>query len=127
MERIDLLSKPLQGGLPIFITGRSKQQVEDCQQRWRRLTKRNDGVFKPSNQATYFDLAEDPRQLPRSIHQSISISQEPLLKLLEQWQGIGIDQLMFNFKQSRRPVADVLAEMSEYVLPHFPAGDRVDK
>jgi hypothetical protein len=31
---------------------------------------------------------------------------------------------MFNFKQSRRPVADVMAEMAEYVLPHFPPGDQ---
>jgi hypothetical protein len=30
---------------------------------------------------------------------------------------------MINFKHSRRPVSEVMAELSEYVLPHFPAGN----
>jgi renilla-luciferin 2-monooxygenase len=144
MEGTDLLPKPLHGRLPIFVTGRSQQQIEWIAdnadgwlfytlpfekqafnvQRWRRLTKRDDGVFKPFAQATYLDLVENPQQRPRSIHQGISIGREPLLELLQHWQGIGIDQLMFNFKQSRRPVADVMAEMAEYVLPHFPPGDQ---
>jgi luciferase-type oxidoreductase, BA3436 family len=144
MEGTDLLPKPLHGRLPIFVTGRSQQQIEWIAdnadgwlfytlpfeqqafnvQRWRRLTKRDDGVFKPFAQATYLDLVENPQQRPRTIHQGISIGREPLLELLQHWQGIGIDQLMFNFKQSRRPVADVMAEMAEYVLPHFPPGDQ---
>jgi hypothetical protein len=32
---------------------------------------------------------------------------------------------MINFKHSRRPAAEVIDELAEYVLPLFPPGDRV--
>jgi len=40
--------------------------------------------------------------------------------------GIGIEQLMLNFKQSHHPVAEVLAEMGECVPPYFPGGGYID-
>lgn len=142
MRGTDLVPKPVNGGLPIFMTGRGGQEVEwiaknadgwlfytlpfEQQElnirRWRRLTERASGVFKPFAQATYFDLTEDPTASPRPIHQGLRLGREPLLELLQAWQRIGIDQLMINFKHSQRPVAEVLEELGEYVLPEFPAG-----
>jgi hypothetical protein len=29
---------------------------------------------------------------------------------------------MINFKHNRRPVAEVIEELGQYVLPHFPPG-----
>lgn len=142
----DLVPKPTQGRLPIFMTGRGGQQVEwiaenadgwqfyllpfDQQklnvQRWRRLTGREEGVFKPFAQSMYIDLTEDPMAVPRPLHQGLRLGRVPLLELLNAWQTIGVDQLMINFKQSRRPVAEVIDEFAEYLLPHFPTGPGAD-
>lgn len=142
----DLLPKPTHGRLPVFMTGRGRQEIEWIAEhtdgwlyytppleqqvlnvkRWRELTHRDEGTFKPFNQATYLDLAEDPKAAPAPIHQGISVGREPLLEILHAWQDIGIDQLMFNFKQSRRPVAEVIDELAQYVLPHFPPGSTTD-
>ncbi|MGV9868438.1 LLM class oxidoreductase [Rhodococcus koreensis] len=144
MAGTDLLPKPVHGRLPVFMTGRGQQDIEWIAdnadgwlfytlpfeqqllniKRWRRLTQAGKtSGHKPFAQATYVDLAENPVASPRPIHQGFSLGREPLLEMLESWQDIGIDQLMINFKHSRRPVADVLDELGEYVLPHFPAGD----
>jgi hypothetical protein len=32
----------------------------------------------------------------------------------------GTHHVSFNLAESRRPPADVIAELAEYVLPHFP-------
>ena len=92
--------------------------------RWRRLTaQRGEPGYRPFNQATHTDLTENPKSAPHAIHEGLSLGREPLLQCLGVWQDIGIDQLMINFKHSRRPVSEVMAELSEYVLPHFPAGN----
>jgi luciferase-type oxidoreductase len=144
MSGTDLLPKPSHSRLPVFMTGRGQQEIDwiaanadgwlfytlPLQQqelnvrRWRRLTaQRGEPGYKPFNQATYIDLTENPKSTPRAIHQGLSLGREPLLQFLHDWQGIGIDQLMINFKHSRRPVSEVMSELSEYVLPHFPAGN----
>jgi luciferase-type oxidoreductase len=144
MSGTDLLPKPTHSRLPVFMTGRGQQEIEwiaanadgwlfytlPLQQqelnikRWRRLTaQRGEPGYKPFNQATYIDLTENPKSTPRAIHQGLSLGREPLLQFLHDWQDIGIDQLMINFKHSRRPVSEVMTELSEYVLPHFPAGN----
>ncbi|PZH01135.1 LLM class flavin-dependent oxidoreductase [Streptomyces sp. NTH33] len=146
MQGTDLLPKPTHGRLPVFMTGRGRQEIEwiaehtdgwlyytpPLQQqalnvkRWRELTHRDEGAFKPFNQATYLDLSENPTAEPSPVHQGISVGREPLLELLHAWQDIGIDQLMLNFKQSRRPVREVIDELAQYVLPHFPPGGQAD-
>lgn len=143
LEGADLIPKPVYQKVPLFVTGSSRQNVDWIAQmadgwlfytvpleqqqlnirRWRRLTgSRGEPGWKPFNQAIYIDLAESPVHLPRGIHQGLQVGREPLLELLHAWQGIGVDQLMINFKQSKRPVADVLSELKEYILPHFPPG-----
>ncbi|WP_051215557.1 LLM class oxidoreductase [Granulicoccus phenolivorans] len=143
LQGADLLPKPTHERLPLFITGTSRQTVEwiadngdgwlfytlppEQQEhnikRWRRLTAaKGEPGWKPFNQATYFDLAEDPRQAPTPIHQGFRVGREPLIDLLHRWESIGIDQLMINLKQSTRPAREVLAEFGEYIVPLFPAG-----
>lgn len=118
-QEVEWIAKNADGWL--FYTLPFEQQELNIR-RWRRLTERASGVFKPFAQATYFDLTEDPTASPRPIHQGLRLGREPLLELLQAWQRIGIDQLMINFKHSQRPVAEVLEELGEYVLPEFPAG-----
>jgi luciferase-type oxidoreductase len=139
----DLLPKPVYERIPVLMTGRGRQELEWIaadtdgwlyytppleQQRlvveqWRRLT---DGTgergFKPFAQATYLDLDPNPAAPAHRIHQGFSVGRIGWLAMMRAWQEIGIDQLMLNFKHSRRPVAEVLDELGEHVLPQFPPG-----
>ncbi|WP_225826550.1 hypothetical protein [Streptomyces naphthomycinicus] len=66
------------------------------------------------------DASEKGPLLPRRIHQGFSVGRVSFLAMMRAWQDIGIDQLMINFRRSRRPVAEVFDELAEHVLPHFP-------
>jgi luciferase-type oxidoreductase len=140
---VDLLPKPLYSRIPVLMTGHGRQEMDWIaentdgwlyytppfeQQRinianWRTLTSR-DGREppKPFAQATYLDLDPDPKAAPLPIHQGFAVGRETFLQMMLLWQELGIDQLMINFKYSRRPVSEVLDELGEYVLPHFPPG-----
>ncbi|WP_405591267.1 LLM class oxidoreductase [Streptomyces sp. NBC_01190] len=142
----DLLPKPVYGRIPVLMRGRGGQDIDwiaentdgrlsytpPFQQQaaniraWRALTggdsAETGSVFKPYAQATALDLSENPLALPSRIHQGYSVGRSPFLEMLLAWQEIGVDQLMLNFKQSRRPVSEVIDELAEYVLPHFPPG-----
>ncbi|MGW3248097.1 LLM class oxidoreductase [Streptomyces sp. NPDC001070] len=143
MHGTDVVPKPVHERIPVLMTGHGRQDVEwiaantdgwlyytpPFQQQaenirlWRRLT---DGQsprgFKPYAQATYLDLSSNPLAPPRRIHQGFTVGRQSFLEMLRAWEGIGIDQLMINFKHSRRPVAEVIEELAEHVLPHFPPG-----
>ena len=139
----DLLPKPVYERIPVLMTGRGRQELEWIAantdgwlyytppleqqrlvvQQWRRLT---DGTgergFKPFAQATYLDLDPNPGAPARRIHQGFSVGRIGWLAMMRAWQEIGIDQLMINFKHSRRPVPDVMDELGEHVLPQFAPG-----
>lgn len=144
IDGADVLPKPTHQKLPVFVTGTSRQSPEWIAenadgwlyytlppqqqahniQNWREMTAPKGAAgWKPFNQATYFDLVDDPKAAPTQIHQGLRLGREALLEFLKYWESIGIDQLMINFKASQRPVGDVLDEMAEYILPHFPTGD----
>jgi luciferase-type oxidoreductase len=143
MRGTDLLPKPVSERIPVLMTGRGRQELgwiaahtdgwlyytppfqEQAEnvKRWRQLTQGQDGSgFKPFAQATYLDLSENPYAMPRRIHQGFTVGREAWLDMMRAWQQIGIDQLMINFKHSRRPVAEVIEELAEHVLPQFPPG-----
>jgi luciferase-type oxidoreductase len=143
MSGTDLIPKPVYERVPVLMTGRGRQELEWIAaktdgwlyytppieqqvlniQQWRRLTAAPDGAgYKPFAQATSLDLQENPSALPRRIHQGFSVGREVWLEMLRSYQRIGIDQLMINFKQSRRPVPEVIDELAQYVLPEFPPG-----
>ncbi|POD68312.1 hypothetical protein BKM17_27310 [Pseudomonas syringae group genomosp. 3] len=42
-------------------------------------------------------------------------------------QDEGVSHVALNIKPLQRPAADVLEEMAEYVLPHFPIGQSASK
>ena len=46
---------------------------------------------------------------------------EFLIDYLHAYEDAGVNHVMFGLKNGTRPAAEVIQELGEYVLPHFPA------
>ncbi|NGQ94252.1 LLM class oxidoreductase [Brevibacillus sp. SYP-B805] len=133
----DMLPKPRLLDIPVLVTGHSSQSVEWIAQHsdgwlyyprnlrfqaelinnWRSLTDR----FKPFSQSLYIDLTEDPNHPPIPIHLGFRIGRNPLIAFIESLKDAGVNHVILNLKYGRRPFEEVLEELGEEVLPHFPA------
>lgn len=146
LEGADVVPKPVAKQIPLLVTGHSHQSLEwiaehadgwlyyprDPQrqqkvlQDWQQLTEQfAPGIFKPYGQSLYIDLAEKPNAAPIPIHLGYRLGCKPLLDLLEQLQHIGVNHTIFNLKYGKRPASEVLEELGEEILPHFPSQDQV--
>lgn len=143
LEDADLLPKPVGSGIPLLVTGHSRQSPEwiakhadgwlyyprhpQMQERivqdWRNLTAQYaPGIFKPYAQSLYVDLAENPHEPAMPIHLGYRLGREPLIELLLKLTAIGVNHIAFNFKYGHRPADEVLEEIGQEVLPYV--GDR---
>tara|TARA_R110001599_G_scaffold336910_2_gene554967 strand:+ start:4390 stop:5295 length:906 start_codon:yes stop_codon:yes gene_type:complete len=133
----DLLPKPPLKNIPVLVTGNSRQSVEwiaehadgwlyypqNVKQQahtintWRSLTP----SFKPFSQSLYLDLAEDPEEPPTPIHLGLRTGHRFLIEYLDSLQAIGVNHVGLNLKYGRRPAHEVVQELGEYVVTHFPA------
>lgn len=133
----DLLPKPVLGDIPVFVTGFSRQSLE-----W--IAKNGDGWisyprhpeqqaeiiedyraltngFKPFSQSLYIDLAEDPNEGPTPIHLGFKSGYKFLIEYLKSLQEVGVNHVIFNIKFAKRPVEELIRELGEKVVPHFPS------
>ncbi len=136
---LDLVPKPVGTRLPTLAIGRCGQDISwlarhmdgwiwhqsdfnrlpDVLAQWRSS---GDGqVFKPYGYGVFFDLDEDP-DAPLQIGRGIRTGRNALIALWKQQQAQGVSHVALNLKPLRRPAADVMAELAEYVLPEFPVG-----
>lgn len=133
----DVLPKPRLSDIPVLVTGHSAQSVEwiaknsdgwlyyprnltfqaELIQHWRSLTDQ----FKPFSQSLYVDLTEDPNHVPVPIHLGFRIGRNLLIEFLERLKTAGVNHVIINLKYGRRPAEEVIEELGEEVLPHFPA------
>jgi luciferase-type oxidoreductase len=133
----DLLPKPALSDIPVLVTGHSSQTPEWIAQNsdgwiyyprnvsyqaeliknWRSFTDQ----FKPFAQSLYVDLTEDPNQGPVPIHLGFRAGRKFLIEFIERLREIGVNHVMINLKYGRRPAEEVIAELGEEVVPHFPA------
>ena len=133
----DILPKPTSGDIPTLITGFSGQSLEwiakngdgwmsyprNPQEQgrmisdWRSLTDR----FKPFTQSLYIDLLEDPDAKPVPIHLGFRSGSKFLVEFLKQLEAVGVNHVLLTLKFAQRPIEDVIQELGEYVIPHFPA------
>ena len=90
---------------------------EELIDQWRSLTLQ----FKPFSQSLYLDLMEDPNHPPEPIHLGFRIGRNPLMEFFESLKMIGVNHVILNLKYGHRPVTEVIDELGEEVLPHFPA------
>jgi luciferase-type oxidoreductase len=133
----DLLPKPKLSTIPVMVTGHSSQSPEwiaknsdgwiyyprnikfqaELIKNWRSYT----DEFKPFTQSLYVDLAEDPNHLPIPIHLGFRIGRNFLIEFLAALRDVGVNHIIINLKYGQRPVEEVIEELGEEVVPHFPA------
>nr|WP_199755754.1 hypothetical protein [Chroococcidiopsis cubana] len=68
------------------------------------------------------DLAEDPDEAATPLRGGfvLRIGRRSLINLLIRWQSVGINHVVLGVQYGRRPASEVLAELAQEVLPHFP-------
>lgn len=142
VEKADLIPKPIARDIPLLVTGSSRQSLDwiathadgwlsyprpflaqkSVLDQWRSTVEAvASGEFKPFSQSLFVDLAFDPDEPPRPIHQGYRLGHKHLIDLLFSLEKIGVNHVMFNLKYGQRPAAEVLEEIAEHVAPYFPA------
>lgn len=136
---LTMMPKPAGKKIPTIVVGRARQeiswiaehsdgwiwhigdfeQLQDLISWWRSLLPV--GVFKPYGYATFFDLDDNPNLPLQKGFNGIRTGRNPLINLWKQQQEQGVSHIALNLKPARRPAKDILQEMAEFVLPHFPA------
>lgn len=147
ISRAELLPKPVAGQIPLIVTGssgQSKQWVADYAdgwlsypeatshsegairlgqkiEAWRSLIPNND--FRPHMTNEWIDLVDDPNypRTPLRGGFTLRTGRHGLIQLLEEWQDAGVNHAALGIQYSQRPAAEVLQEMAEDILPHFPS------
>lgn len=146
MSNIDLVPKPVQPHVPVLITGASQQNLswiakngdgwitypgptttfEDTAllhnkiEAWRALIPNQ--VFKPHMTNEWIELDEDP-YFPRTPLRGgfiLKTGRLGLLDLLNEWQAAGVNHAALGIQFSKRPIQDVIQELGEEVVSHFP-------
>ncbi len=133
----DVLPKPILGDIPIFGTGYSGQTIDwlarntdgwlfypqpvnkqrELIQKWQEAA----GQFKPFIQPVGLDLSSNPNEAPKPINGGFRAGYKFMIDYLYAYQEAGVNQVVFGLKSGSRPAADVIQELGEYVLPHFPS------
>lgn len=131
----DVVPKPILSDIPILGTGYSGQTIEwlakhtdgwffysqgvneqrELVKKWREAA----GVFKPFAQALAIDLSDNPNEAPKPIKGGFRSGYKFLIDYLHAYQDAGVNHVMFGLKNSKRPAAEVIQELGEYVVPHF--------
>ncbi|MFS7871917.1 TIGR03571 family LLM class oxidoreductase [Streptomyces asiaticus] len=137
-RRLDVLPKPIDGTIPIAVAGNAQQSPEwiaehvDASlnyprdlgalrlktEQWRRLTADRP---KPYLTPMMLDLLPDPAAPATTIRLGLRTGREGLVEHLEKMSALGVAHVAFNLRPNDRPVEDVLAELTDHVLPHFPS------
>jgi luciferase-type oxidoreductase len=142
-----LIPKPV-SSIPTMVTGFSNQSIEWIAEHgdgwlqyprsigqqarlirdYRALSERHaPGVFKPFSQSLFIDLSENPDAFPVSIPLGFSVGRNRLVDLLFEYQSIGVNHLAFVLYFSKRPPAEVIQELGEFVIPYFSSHEVTDQ
>lgn len=140
---LDLVPKPVHGRVPSIAVGNAQQslnwlasnldgylaaapnpdRLESLGSDWHAQVRlaEGEGSFKPLGLGGYLDLSDNPDQPFQRIQGGFRAGRNGLVTYLEQAQAAGASHIALNPKVSRQPYADILQELSEFVLPHFPS------
>lgn len=135
----DVIPKPLLTDIPILGTGYSGQTVEwlaentdgwmfyaqeaNRQQELIKLWRKAAGRFKPFSQPLVINLSENQMAAPYPIPIKVGFTSghKFLIDYLYALQNIGVNHVILVLKKGNRPMAEVIQELGEYVVPHFPS------
>lgn len=140
---IEVLPKPtVAPSVPVLITGFAQQSLDwlaenadgwmtyprDPPAQKKIVNQWNEAVaitgesrYKPVMQSLYLDLTSDPDAVATPIHLGYRVGRNRLKEILALLRLAGIAHVALNFKYGSRPAAEVVEEIAEYVLPHFPS------
>jgi luciferase-type oxidoreductase len=145
VEGADVIPKPVASHVPLLVTGHSQQDLAwiarhadawmsyprglevqaQVVHRWRSTVEAVlPGQYKPFVQSYFIDLVDNPNEPPTPIHLGHRLGRNALMTHLRGSHRIGVDHLIFNLKYGKRPAAEVLEELAQYVLPEFTARDQ---
>lgn len=143
----EFLPKPVQGRVPLMVTGAARQSLEWIAEyadgwltypdsthdaagplrlankikAWRTLIP--DGGFRPHTTNEWIDLVEDP-DFPRTPEYGgyvLKTGRKGLIELLSAWRAAGVNHAALGFHMAKRPVDEIIQELAEEVLPLFPS------
>lgn len=142
---LDLVPMPRFGRVPTIAVGHAQQgmdwlareqdgflalapaprQLAALGEQWRAHVRSEAGVgvFKPLAAGGFLDLSADPDQPFRRILGGFRAGRNGLRDYLERARAAGFSHVALNPKISRQPYDEIMDELSQYVLPHFPAHD----
>lgn len=146
-QGVQLLPSPAAGRIPLIVTGGARQPLQwiaehadgwltypdathDAHgpvrlaskiQAWRSLIP--GGGFRPHITNEWLDLVDDadhPR-VPLQGGHTLRTGRKGLIALLQAWRAAGVNHAALGIQYSRRPVAEIIQELAEEVLPLFPS------
>ncbi|MCP8896953.1 LLM class oxidoreductase [Shinella daejeonensis] len=135
---LDLVPKSVIGHVPMLVVGRARQDIgwianntqgwiwhlsdfgrlPNLLQEWRAA--RTDDSFRPYGYGSFFELTENPDDSLRYVGNRFRMGRNQLIAHWKQQEEQGVSHVALNLKPNRRPVEEILQELAEYVLPHFP-------
>ncbi|MBX6765905.1 MAG: LLM class flavin-dependent oxidoreductase, partial [Actinomadura rubrobrunea] len=124
--------------IPIAVAGRAQQSAEWIAEHadaslnyprplgalrlktreWQELTA---GTGKPYLTPMQLDLVGDPSTPATPIRLGLRTGRHALLDHLHAMSELGVAHVSFNLRPGDRPVDEVLHELAEEILPHFPS------
>jgi luciferase-type oxidoreductase len=135
---LDLLPKPRAPRLPLIAIGRGGQDLEwiashvdawiwhgsnpqkmaDVVPAWRAAV--GTACFKPYGYGAWFELLDDP-EAPLEPGRVLRAGRKALVALWKDQERLGVSHVVLNLKPARRPAAEMIEELAQFVLPEFPA------
>ncbi|MEV6183233.1 LLM class oxidoreductase [Streptomyces sp. NPDC052015] len=135
---LDVLPKPTGATIPLAIAGHAQQSTEWIAQNadaslnyprplgalrlktreWQQLTADN---RKPYLTPMQLDLSPDPDTPATAIRLGLRTGRHALVDHLTKMSELGVAHVSFNLRPGDRPVEEVLDELAQEVLPHFPS------
>jgi luciferase-type oxidoreductase len=147
--KLDLIPKPPFGRTPSIAIGRGQQSLDwiaanmddliapspavellsAFASQWHGLVREVEGeaAFKPIGLAGYLDLVEDRDHPFQQMRAGIRTGSKALATFLEKARAAGVNHATLNPKVSRRPYADLMADLAADVPPLFPSLTSADQ
>ncbi|USQ83967.1 TIGR03571 family LLM class oxidoreductase [Streptomyces phaeoluteigriseus] len=142
-RQLAVLPKPFNGSIPVVVAGRAGQNLDWLAAHvdgwfnyprdpkaaaghvasWRAATESAQLPARPYLTPMLLDLTENPDTPPSPIRLGLRTGRHALVDHLRAMSDLGVAHLSLSLRPGDRPVEEVMRELAEEVLPHFPTPD----